>query len=79
MLLIEERIRKIVADEFSTEPEKIDFNHQFIKDLGADSLDLISLSHRIEQEFHINFPNHWPRDFRVLDVVTYVYVNSTKT
>ena len=50
---IDERLRKIIADQLGVEEEKVTPDAHFIEDLNADSLDLVELIMAIEEEFGI--------------------------
>lgn len=51
MATILERIKKITADKLNVEANKITAASGFVKDLGADSLDLVELIMGLEDEF----------------------------
>ena len=46
-----ERMQKIIADQFSVNPDDITADTSFEDDLGADSVDLMDLSMALEDEF----------------------------
>ena len=48
-----ERMQKIIADQFSVDPEEITMDTAFEGDLGADSVDLVELVMSMEEEFEI--------------------------
>lgn len=50
---VEEKIRRIVSLQLKMDPGKIHADTDFVKTLGADSLDLVEISMRIESEFNI--------------------------
>ena len=51
--MIFERIRDILAEQFTVDPDSITMETSFIDDLGADSLDLVELTMALEEEFNI--------------------------
>ena len=51
MATIFERIKKIIVDQLGVEEEEVVASANFIKDLGADSLDLVELMMSLEEEF----------------------------
>lgn len=51
------KVKKIVADQLSVEPEKIVPAANFANDLGADSLDTVELVMALEEEFDIEIPD----------------------
>ena len=48
-----ERMQKIIADQFSVDPDEITSETSFESDLGADSVDLVELVMSMEEEFDI--------------------------
>ena len=52
-----ERTRSIILDELGVDENDIQLNAHFVDDLGADSLDVIELVLRFEEEFSIDIPN----------------------
>jgi len=50
---IDERLRKIIADQLGVEEEKVTPDAHIIEDLNADSLELVELIMAIEEEFGI--------------------------
>lgn len=47
------KLQDIVAEQLSVEIEKVRVDSTFMKDLGADSLDVVELVMAIEEEFGI--------------------------
>ncbi|MCW5960291.1 MAG: acyl carrier protein [Pyrinomonadaceae bacterium] len=54
---IQEKIKQIVVDELGVDEAEVTENARFIEDLGADSLDLVELVMRFEEEFDIEIPD----------------------
>ena len=54
---IEQRVRKIVIEQFGVEEAKVVPSASFIKDLGADSLDTVELVMALEDEFDTEIPD----------------------
>ena len=50
---VENRLRKIIADQLSVDEEDVVPEASFIEDLNADSLDLVELIMTLEEEFNI--------------------------
>ena len=48
-----ERMQKIIADQFSVDPDEITTETSFEADLGADSVDLVELVMAMEEEFEV--------------------------
>jgi acyl carrier protein len=51
--VIFERLRALIAEQFSVREDTIDMDTSFTDDLGADSLDVVELTMAIEEEFDI--------------------------
>jgi acyl carrier protein len=54
---IEERVKKIVAEQLGLDKERITHDASFVDDLGADSLDTVELVMAFEEEFNIEIPD----------------------
>jgi acyl carrier protein len=54
---IEERIKKIIAEQFNVKPEDLKPETSFIKDLMAESIDTVELLAALEEEFGIEIPD----------------------
>lgn len=51
MSTIEERVKKIVAEQLGVKEEEVTVEKSFVDDLGADSLDTVELLMALEEEF----------------------------
>ncbi|MDD4914205.1 MAG: acyl carrier protein [Methylococcales bacterium] len=56
MSTIEERVKKIVAEQLGVK-EEIANDASFVDDLGADSLDTVELVMALEEEFECEIPD----------------------
>jgi acyl carrier protein len=54
---IQDKIKQIIVDELGVDEAEVTENARFIEDLGADSLDLVELVMRFEEEFDIEIPD----------------------
>ena len=57
MSTIEERVKKIVAEQLGVKPEEVVNTASFVEDLGADSLDTVELVMALEEEFETEIPD----------------------
>lgn len=57
MAAVEERIKKIIAEQLGVEEEDVVPEASFVDDLGADSLDTVELVMAFEEEFDIEIPD----------------------
>jgi len=68
-----DRVKTILAKQLRLDPEKITPESRIMKDLGADSLDILQLLMRIEDQYGIVIPDQALAKFdTVADVVTYL-------
>ncbi len=54
---IEQRVKKIVAEQLGVPEADIKNEYSFVNDLGADSLDTVELVMALEDEFCIEIPD----------------------
>lgn len=54
---IEQRVKKIVAEQLGTDEATVKNESSFIDDLGADSLDTVELVMALEEEFDTEIPD----------------------
>ena len=51
-----EKLKKVIAEVLSVDPDEITMETTFTADLGADSLDLFQIIMGLEEEFDIEIP-----------------------
>ncbi len=54
---IEDRVKKIIAEQLMVEEDEITDDASFVDTLGADSLDTVEMIMEIEDEFGIEIPD----------------------
>ena len=54
---VEQRIKKIIAENLDVEEDEVTNEASFVDDLGADSLDTVELVMAFEEEFGIEIPD----------------------
>jgi acyl carrier protein len=70
---VQEKIKTIIVDELGVDEAEVTENARFIEDLGADSLDLVELVMRFEEEFGIEIPDEDAEKIQsVRDAFSYV-------
>lgn len=57
MSSIEERVKKIVAEQLGVKEDEVKPASSFVEDLGADSLDTVELVMALEEEFETEIPD----------------------
>ncbi len=76
---IEQRVRKIVAEQLGVNEADIKIESSFVDDLGADSLDTVELVMALEEEFECEIPDEDAEKITtVQQAVDYVTANVKK-
>jgi len=69
----EKRVREIVAEQLEKDINDVKGESSFIEDLGADSLDIVELVMKMEEEFGIEIPDEEAEKIKTVnDVVQYI-------
>jgi acyl carrier protein len=70
---VEQRVREIVAEQLERDVNEITNTASFIDDLGADSLDIVELVMKMEEEFGIEIPDEEAEKIKTVnDVIQYI-------
>ncbi|HEX8550417.1 MAG TPA: acyl carrier protein [Abditibacteriaceae bacterium] len=56
-MAVADKVKEIVAEELSVDAGVVTPQARFVEDLGADSLDVVELVMRFEEEFEIEIPD----------------------
>jgi acyl carrier protein len=76
MSTIEERVKKIVAEQLGVKEEEVTSDASFVEDLGADSLDTVELVMALEEEFETEIPDEEAEKITTVKLaVTYIEAN----
>ena len=68
-----EKVRELIAQEFSIDPSKIEMETKLAEDLGADSLDAVELIMALEDEFGIEVDDDAAQNAKTIgDLVNYI-------
>jgi acyl carrier protein len=54
---VEQRVKKIIAEQLGINENEIRNEQSFVDDLGADSLDTVELVMALEEEFEMEIPD----------------------
>lgn len=54
---VQDRVKKIIAEQLSVGEDQVTNEASFVDDLGADSLDTVELVMALEEEFEIDIPD----------------------
>ena len=74
---IEQRVKKVIAEQLSINEADIKNDSAFIVDLGADSLDTVELVMALEDAFKIEIPDDQQEKLRtVQQAIDYIQANA---
>ena len=74
--MVLDKIKEILAEQLSVDPDKITMNSLLEEDLAADSLDAIDIVMSIEDEFQVEVPDEVIADMKsVGDIVNFIENN----
>lgn len=74
--MVLDKIKEILAEQLSVDPDKITMNSLLEEDLDADSLDAIDIVMSIEDEFQVEVPDEIIADMKsVGDIVNFIENN----
>ncbi|HEX5361783.1 MAG TPA: acyl carrier protein [Fluviicoccus sp.] len=77
MSTIEERVKKIVAEQLGVKLEDVKNESSFVDDLGADSLDTVELVMALEEEFETEIPDEEAEKIgTVQSAIDYILANA---
>ena len=74
---IEDRVKKIVAEQLGVKVEEVTNPASFVDDLGADSLDTVELVMALEEEFETEIPDEDAEKITTVQLAI-DYINSNK-
>jgi acyl carrier protein len=70
---VDKKVKEIVAEQLGKDVNEITTSASFIDDLGADSLDIVELVMKMEEEFGIEIPDEEAEKIKTVnDVVEYI-------
>lgn len=76
---IEERVKKIVAEQLGLKEDEITNEASFVDDLGADSLDTVELVMALEEEFETEIPDEDAEKIETIQkAIDYIVANKDK-
>lgn len=79
MSTIEERVKKIVAEQLGVDENQVTNEASFVDDLGADSLDTVELVMALEEEFETEIPDEDAEKIETIqDAVDYIKAHASE-
>ena len=77
---VEEKVTSIIVDQLGVDKEKVKPEAEFIKDLGADSMDIVELVMAFEDNFSIQVPDQEEENIRtVQSAIDYIKAQKNPT
>ena len=71
--MILDKIKELIVDQLSVDPDEIQMDANLMKDLEADSLDAVEIIMAIEDEYDIEIPDEDAEKFQTIrDIVNYL-------
>ena len=71
--MVFEKVREILCDQLEIDPDEVTLDTDLVKDLGADSLDLVDVVMSLEDEFDKEIPDEDVENIKtVRDIVSYI-------
>jgi len=76
---VDQRVKKIVAEQLGVNESEIKNESRFVDDLGADSLDTVELVMALEEEFETEIPDEEAEKITtVQQAIDYIVAHSKK-
>ena len=70
---VKEKVISIIADQLGVEKEKVKAESSFVKDLGADSMDIVEMVMAFEDNFSIKVPDQEAENIKtVQDAIDFI-------
>jgi len=54
---VREKVKQVIVEQLSVNPDEVTDDASFIEDLGADSLDIVELVMELEEQFGVDIPD----------------------
>ena len=72
-----EKVKSLLADQLTINPDKISMESEIVADLGADSLDMVEMMMSMEEEFGITVDEEKATELKtVADIVALIDANN---
>lgn len=69
MTNIELEVKQLIATQLKKEVSNIRLSDDIVKDLGADSLDLVEIVMALEDHFKVTVPDDETSDLRIVELI----------
>ena len=73
-----EKVIELMAEQLNVPAEKISVEKEIVKDLGADSLDVVEMLMNLEEEFSVTVPDEEAVNIKTVQDVVDLIENNNK-
>jgi len=75
--MIYDKVVAMLCDQLGVEEDKVSASSDIFEDLGADSLDVVTLLMSLEDEFGLTIEDDQAQDFHTVgDIVSFIEMNA---
>ena len=68
-----DKVKKIIVEQLGVDEAQVDPTASFVDDLGADSLDIVELVMKFEEDFELDIPDEDAENIKtVKDAIEYI-------
>ncbi|MGD0000779.1 MAG: acyl carrier protein [Bryobacteraceae bacterium] len=73
MSAVADKVKQIIVEQLGVDEAQVDSTASFVDDLGADSLDIVELVMKFEEDFELDIPDEDAENIKtVKDAVEYI-------
>jgi len=73
MSAVADKVKQIIVEQLGVDEAQVDLGASFVDDLGADSLDIVELVMKFEEDFEIDIPDEDAEQIKtVKDAIEYI-------
>ena len=73
MSVVADKVKQIIVEQLGVDEGQVDSTASFVDDLGADSLDIVELVMKFEEDFELDIPDEDAENIKtVKDAVDYI-------
>ena len=73
MAAVEQKVKQIIVEQLGVDESQVDTNASYVDDLGADSLDIVELVMKFEEDFELDIPDEDAENIKtVKDAIDYI-------
>ena len=75
--MIYEKVVKVLCDQLGLDEDKVSSDSDIFEDLGADSLDVVTMLMALEEEFGVSIEDDQAQEFHTVgDIVSFIENNA---